>query len=36
MMKLYFTNHNFLLAQDLWQANYQILLITLLNELNAP
>ena len=36
MMKLYFTNHNFFLAQDLWPANYQILLIPLLNELNAP
>ena len=30
--KLYPTDYNLFTVQDLWQANYQILLITLLKE----
>ena len=30
--KLHFTDYNLLIPQDLWQAHYQIFLITLLNE----
>ena len=33
LQKLYLTNYNLLIAQDLRQAHYQILLIILLNEL---
>ena len=31
-LKPYFTDYNLLIAQDLWQAHYQILLIILLKE----
>ena len=31
--KLYLTDYNLLIAQDLWQVHYQILLIILLKEL---
>ena len=30
--KSYLTNYNLLIAQDLWQAHQQILMIILLNE----
>ena len=30
--KLYLTDYNLLIAQDLWQVHYQILLIILLKE----
>ena len=33
LQKLYLTNYNLLIAQDLCQAHYQILLIILLGEL---
>ena len=33
LQKLYLTNYNLLIAQDLCQAHYQILLIILVNEL---
>ena len=32
MQKVYFMHYNFLIAQDLWQAYYQILLIIFLKE----
>ena len=32
LLKPYPTNYNFLIAEDLWQAHYQILLIILLKE----
>ena len=32
LQKPYLTNYNLLIAQDLWQAHYQILLINLLKE----
>ena len=33
LQKLYLTNYNLLIAQDLCQAHYQVLLIILLDEL---
>ena len=33
LQKIYLTNYNLLIAQDLCQAHYQILLIILVNEL---
>ena len=32
IQKLYLTNYNLLIAQDLWQAHYQIFLIIFLKE----
>ena len=32
VQKMYATNYNLLIAQDLWQAHYQILLIIWLRE----
>ena len=32
LQKIYLTKYNLLIAQDLWQANYQILLIIFLKE----
>ena len=32
LQKLYFTDNNLLISQDLWQAHYQILLIISLKE----
>ena len=32
LQKPYFKNYNLLIVFDLWQAHYQILLMTLLNE----
>ena len=32
IQKIYLTNYNLLIAQDLWQAHYQILLIIFLKE----
>ena len=32
LQKRYLRNYNLLIVQDLWQAHYQILLITLLRE----
>ena len=33
LQKIYLTYYNLLIAQDLWQVNYQILSITFLKEL---
>ena len=32
LQKTYLTNYNLLIAQDLWQAHYQVLLIILLEK----
>ena len=36
LQKIYLTYHNLLIAQDLWQAHYQILLIMFLKEFIEP